>query len=640
MKKKIRGLGFFFCLWAGVVLAQDLNIRVDYLIDGRGKAVKKNRVVVIQGGKISDILPFSEFKKQNKIFLDCSGHTLLPGLVDVHIHLGSAGGTKQIGAEYDSHMAYRLLKATLACGVTSIRSLCDDKALIFRLRAEERKGLLLSPRIFAVGPAFTAPGGHPTEFLRYDSGLLKRSAEEVTTPKEAVEALDKLIRQYHPDVIKAIYGAGNKQGGYLYPRLSKGALGALIARAHSKGLRVVVHVDKKKEALTALKLGADGIEHVPYGMDKEVLALLQKEKAFFVPTLAVHYGYGQGGTPEFEKWMETPLVKWTIPRIVPFSLKLYGKALVYPSVEKCFSLLLRQGQKTLVEGYSMGIKIACGSDGGNPYTFHGAGLLKEVELLVQGGLTPLQAIHCATQNGAEHLGMGDKIGTIEKGKWADLVIVEGNPSEKIKDLYRVKYVLKGGRLYSRRELDLREEYKLPGQVKVKNPAITHLEKGILKNAWGTYWYPLTDQVLGGTSSGKVENKGTGKNQYIKFSGKIGQSASMYKFSAIQLDSTARGWQTLNGSSFKGIELTLKGTPGDIYLVIGSEGVPGFYHYSGRVSVTTEWKTVKIPFKSLYRWGGTNKVPFDPGRITLFRLTVMGPQARKFEVDLREMGFYN
>jgi imidazolonepropionase-like amidohydrolase len=394
---------------------QTLAIRRALLIDGTGS--RRERVtVVIQGSRIATIGPDPSVKipKGAKV-IEANGKTLLPGLIDCHIHYCLDASPDAIRSFQQDDPTVTAIKAaiharaTLDGGITTVRDVGSRDHISISVSRAIRAGIIPGPRTLNAGLAVCMTGGHAWFIGRQADG-----------PDEVIKAVREQIRA-GADVIKFI-----ATGGVLTPGVSPGAaqltpeeLRAGVDEATRAGRRVAAHAHGAAGMKNAIRAGVHSIEHGTL-LDDEAVALFLKHSTFLVPTLsAIQSGCEMGrahGMPD-------------------------------DAVQKC-AVLGEEQKKTFRKAVKAGVRIAMGTDAGTPFNPHGRNA-QELRRMVAFGMTPMQAIEAATRSAATLLGLEHEIGTIEAGKEADLLLVNGNPLDDIallEDPTRLEYVIQGGKI--------------------------------------------------------------------------------------------------------------------------------------------------------------------------------------------------
>jgi len=562
-------VALIFSLLAGRSRLQDeapILIRVGTLIDGTGGPAQRDRAILIERGVIRKIGDASMNVAGAKV-IDLPDGTLLPGLIDCHVHLTYNPGGDFLPGERAIDLKIRL-RSCLAAGVTTVRSLGDEPESVLPLR----EGV---PRVFAAGAYFNSDN-----------------------PDRIGPWMDRQVA-LRVDLIK-VWSTGR----------SRRTLTEVIRQAHARGLRCVVHVDHREVALAALEDGADGIEHSPRLMDDEIFRKLKEKNVFWVPTLAVNWHYAVGSS-EVEKYLSRAEVRRLVPRVIHLSAQSTTRveARRPPDGSDRERKRLEAAMRYVAKGYREGVRIAAGSDAGMPNVFWGAALLLELELLVQAGLTPEQAVHCATGRAAEHLGRED-IGTIRPGRLADLLLVRGDLSKGIRGIYSPHTVLSGGRIVAPK--DFAAEYELPEQTDTPR--------------FGSHTRIMTDQAWGGSSTAQVE--GTGP---WRFSGEVRPGKKHYV--VLGLDVSERGFQAIDGKGHTGLRFRIRGKGPSLHLRLASLPLSDYDFPSAAVPFSEEEKVVSIPFSTLQAQDNR----FDPSRIHLLQFVVSEPGT--FEFWIRDFELY-
>lgn len=390
-----------------------------------GERVTERATVVVREGRIAAAGPGVP-APPGLPMVDGRGRTLLPGLIDAHVHTwGNA------------------LAETLNFGVTTVLDMFSDPAPAQDLR---RTRDALAPRahadLYSAGWLATARGGHGTQF-----GL---PVPTLATPAEAPAWVDARLAE-GSDYIKIVYEPRDASGlGPPFPSLDRDTMAALVAATQARGRRAVVHVSRLQPAREALAAGADGLVHVHVDReaDAELVRLARARGAFVTPTLAVIAGLDPtppahpGDLREPQRFAADPAVR---PFLTPDQRR-------HVEGEPSTRLVMFRLQTALASVRALhegGVEILAGSDAPNPGTAHGASLHHELELLVRAGLTPAQALRAATEAPARRFGLADR-GRIAPGRRADLLLVAGDPTVDIRATRAIERIWKNGAEVPRR----------------------------------------------------------------------------------------------------------------------------------------------------------------------------------------------
>ena len=393
-------------------MAHSLLLRNARIIDGNGGAPLVNHSVLVSGGRIDAIGTTDAIAipaDANEI--DLSGKTLLPGFIDCHVHI--LGNPDPRLAPRPSNIPMRdgayikgrsLLQAVNACrktlqaGFTTIRDLGAPNE-VFALRDSLAAGEHAGPRLLSAGKGITHTGGHGTEYG--DMAHVADGADEVLKAirYQAVAGADaiKIIGGTRPALSPPFRG----RAGYTTEELVPG-----VEEAHRAGMKVAAHAHSHTEGIKkCIRAGVDSIEH-GFPLDEEAAYMMAERGTYLCPTLSVN--------PAAQQAIEEGL--WT-----------------YPGSEEQMRRMEAYARETVALAKNAGVKIALGTDAAMPLVFHGDNA-HEFELMVEYGLTPMEAIVAGTSNAADNIGLLDQTGTIEVGKLADLVAVNGNPLDDIRVL--------------------------------------------------------------------------------------------------------------------------------------------------------------------------------------------------------------
>lgn len=383
------------------------------LVDGNGH-VMEQATVLVRGETIQAAGPGRQVSiPRGASRIDGRGLTLLPGLIDCHVHLCLGGEPDVVAAVEQDSPSLTLLKAaraareTIEAGVTTVRDVGSRDHSIFALQQAIDGGLLPGPRIIGAGLAICMVGGHARFIGREVTGV-----EQVrSVAREQIAA--------GAGVIKVI-----ASGGVLTPgtspdqaQMTPDELAAAVDVAKGAGKKVAAHAHGSSGMKQAIRAGVHSIEHATL-MDEEAGELMKRHGVYMVPTLsalattaACRRGCG-----------------------IPDSARDKAKAMT------------KRHQQSFKTAHRSGLSIAMGTDAGTPFNFHGDNA-QELERMVALGMSPTEAIMVSTSAAARLIGIQDSVGTIEKGKQADLILIEGNPLKHIallRDRSRIVGVMKGG----------------------------------------------------------------------------------------------------------------------------------------------------------------------------------------------------
>ena len=381
------------------------------VVDGTGAAPVPGQAVVVEGARIAWIGPVeSAPSTAPENVVDGGGRTVLPGLINCHVHLTADGAPDLFAQAAGDTVPLATLRAaqsaliTLQSGVTTVRDCGAADDVVVELAKAISRGLVPGPRVQAAGRVITMTGGH--------GHFIGREADGPDEVRKATRAEIKA----GAGVIKVM-----ATGGVLTPGVSPTQtallpeeLAVVAQEAHNSGRRVTTHAIGRAGIHNALVSGIDSIEHGFY-FDDELLDLAIDQGTFLVPTILAVDGIVRNGLAQ------------GIPGWV---------------VDKAEREAAKQ-RESFTAAVSSGMRIAAGTDAGTPFNGHGE-LARELELMVEHGLSPMQALVAATRNAAENLGMAHEIGTLEVGKLADLALVDGDPVADITATGRVVLVVKDG----------------------------------------------------------------------------------------------------------------------------------------------------------------------------------------------------
>ncbi len=410
-----------FCInfsWAQAASApasKTVVIHAGHLLDVKTGKTLSNQTIVIQGDKIASVGSDSQAPAGAQV-IDLANATVLPGLIDAHTHItmptNFGYSALAISVPREALIGARNARVTLEAGFTTIRNVGASGFSDVALRDAINAGDVPGPRMLVSGPALSITGGHcDNDMLPFE---YHAQSEGVADGVEAVQHKVREMIKYGADLIKVCATGGVLSHGD-NPQASQFTLEemrAIVADAHRLGRKVAAHAHGAEGIRWASEAGVDSIEHGSY-IDDAGIATLKKNGTYLVPTLYL------------EDWfMENAEKIGTPPDLIAKAREVFPAA-----------------RKNVARAFAAGVKVGFGTDAA-VYP-HGLNA-HEFAVMVKLGLTPLQAIQAATINDADLLGWSDKVGTIEPGKWADIVAVDGDPLAGVTTLERVKFVMKGG----------------------------------------------------------------------------------------------------------------------------------------------------------------------------------------------------
>ena len=405
----------------------DTLIHAGKVFTGTSNSLQENVTIVVEDNKIKAVKKgFSEAQEGDTV-IDLKTSTVMPGLMDMHVHLSSQHGGPQTYLERFSLneadyalRAANYAKITLDSGFTTVRNLGDGYNETVALRNAISKGYATGPRIYTVAKSIATTGGHAdpsnglSHLLRPDVGPKQGVVNGEAEAREAV----RTRYQDGADLIKitATGGVLSVAKSGQNPQFMTDELEAIVETAKDYGMTVAVHAHGKEGMKRAIEAGVDSIEHGTY-MDDEIRTLMKKHGTYYVPTILAG-------------------------KFVADKAKIDGffPELVRPKAAAIGPLI----QNTFEQAHKAGVKIAFGTDSG--VSAHGDNA-QEFSLMVEAGMKPADALLSATVNSASLLGISDILGTLEEGKLADIVAVKGNPLDDISLMESVSFVMKDGVVY-------------------------------------------------------------------------------------------------------------------------------------------------------------------------------------------------
>ncbi|MXO61439.1 amidohydrolase family protein [Qipengyuania oceanensis] len=588
-------------------------IRNARIFDATGAAAYRGDVLVREG-RIAAVGPRLK-KPRGARVVDARGMTLIPGLHDLHTHLRSTGarGPEDLGKSYAGH---------LLRGVTTVNDYSVSGEMLAPIRAMTRQpGGLWAPRLnLAIRTG--VPGGHGTEYGWGDFFTLK-----ATTPRAARLALGRAL-PYKPDVIKVF------ADGWRYDRdpdlnsMNRETLAAIVDEAHAKGVPVVTHTVTLDGAKLAARAGVDAIVHGigDEPVDDELVALMKASGTAYVATMVVYEPqqdreFSEGEWASFapaERARELARLAAPIARVPEYEARRW-------------EILQANLRRLNAEGVAIGI----GTDAGIGGVYQGSSAIREITWLTRLGFTPAEAIVAATRTSAAIMYQEERQGTIETGKRADLVLIDGRPDENIEDLWKVARVWVEGR-----------EVPLPRLRKIaEDPGITPLPVVAMTGPiWsGTRADGRTDLdtlPVDASDSGADHSRLEMVPQTSRDDGarRIFTVASFgarsRPFAQLVLPLTQGGVYRADAGAFAGIAFKARGQ-GNYRLLIETHGASG--GQAAEFAASDDAREIRLPFS---QFAGSRAGPaLDPTNLRALRFELAGEPGGSHWLELGDVRFY-
>ena len=414
-----------FLMTSAGLFAQKTYIWCGTLIDGISNEPKKNMTIIVEKNKIVAVENGFSKTGANDKTIDLKTKTITPGWIDCHVHMEHETNPNRYLETYTLNPAdyafqsVRFAEITLMTGFTTVRDLGGTEVNI-SLRNAINKGLVKGPRVYTAGKSVATTGGHADPTNGY-----RKEIQGDPGPKEGVangaEECRKAIRQRYKDgsdliKITATGGVLSVAKSGKNPQFFVDELEAIVQTAKDYDFKVAVHAHGAEGMKRAIKAGVHSIEHGTF-MDDEAIALFKQYGTWYVPTITAGKAVGDSAKiPGYYPAIVVPKALETGPQI----------------------------QKSFAKAYKEGVKIAFGTDAG--VFKHGMNWL-EFGYMIEAGMKPMDAIKAATTNAAELIGIKDQVGSIEVGKLADIVAVDGDPLTDSKVFGKVVFVMKDGVVY-------------------------------------------------------------------------------------------------------------------------------------------------------------------------------------------------
>ncbi|HWV70863.1 MAG TPA: amidohydrolase family protein [Pseudosphingobacterium sp.] len=413
-----------------------------FLIDGNGKTEVEQTSILIQGDTIAAI--GRELDTIGKNVIDLKGKTIIPALISAHTHIGTLKGLSTKEENYTRKNILHQLKKYIDYGVANIQVMGTDRPMLFEtgLADSIKKGLLPGARVYSAGYGFSVPNG-PSPALEHGKDYIYRPKTAEQVPRE----IDSLA-QLNVSIVKL----WQDDFGGSVKKMEPAIYQTIIEEAHKQKMRVAAHVYYLSDARQLVVSGIDIIAHSIRDsiIDDALVREMKVRNVVYIPTLSLdEFSFIYARKPD---WIEDPFFKASLePGVYEMitSTK-YQESIknspLYARNLKGFEIALRNLKKL----HEAGVLIAMGTDSGaNPLRAQGFSEHLELALMVQAGITPLQAITTATKNSAIALQITERYGTIEVGKVADFIVLSKSPEKDIKNTRAIELVYKAGRQVSK-----------------------------------------------------------------------------------------------------------------------------------------------------------------------------------------------
>jgi len=589
MRKRIFGRGMFLgslllAAWAGGAPfpgssgprsdgpAARLVFKDIRVFDGR--KIIPQATVVIEGSKIAAIGTNVAVPAGAEI-IDGRNMTLLPGLIDSHVHVFSPGE----------------LRRSLMFGVTTVMDMMTTVGFMRSIKAlQAATGTPDMADLFSAGLAATVPGGHGTEY-----------GGDVPTLTKAEEASDFVAKRKaeSSDYIKIMSGKAQNV-------LGRNVVAALAAEARKQGLLSIVHINVQSFAREAVQSGVNGLAHcfADAPPERDLIDMMKAKNVFVIPTLSVMNNLADA------KKADLIHDQRLVPYLSPDILEALG-ATGLASKNSDFSFLA--AEETAKRFHEAGIRVLAGSDTINPGTSNGISLHGELELLVGAGMTPVDALAAATSVPADVFGLKDR-GRIAPGLRADLLLVRGNPAEDVTATRDIAGVWKIGVKLDRDSYRIRMEAlqkswrdtgKLPPPVGSESGLISAFDSGDYFANFGFTWFETTDVMMGGKSKSVIDIAAGGAENTagsLAITGEL-KAGNSSPWAGAAFFPGITEWTCANLSSWNAISFWAKGGTGKavVLFILQGKPTPAFQFFT----IGEEWKKYEFPFSGFGKMDGTD-----------------------------------
>jgi imidazolonepropionase-like amidohydrolase len=538
-----------------------------------GKQIINECTVIIKGTQILQVGKNITVPKEAEIITG-EDLTLLPGLIDSHVHAFSWGD----------------LRLEAIFGATTVMDMMTSTAFMRQTKAKLRANGNSNDMadFYSAGQPATYPGGHGTEW--------GTEIPTLTKPQEAKGFIESSIAS-GSDYIKIMSGEGKKVIG---PEV----IAALADEARKRNLLTVVHIQTRQKALEAIKTGVNGLAHCFADIlpDDEFVRIMKEKGTFVIPTLSVM------NTLEDARRVDITADERFTNCLTPEVINALAS-----KFKKQKNFFYRVAEETVHILHDAGIRVLAGSDSYNPGTVGGASLHGELELLTYAGLTPQEALVAATSLPAETFGLKDR-GRIENGLRADLLLIKGDPTKDITETRNIKGVwLQGKKLdrdsylseIKKQNKEWKETGEIPAPLHSESGEICNFDSGDFSPNFGLYFFELSDKMMGGSSEASISlatDGADGTAGSLKISGNISNN-SPYPWAGAAFFPGALESSTANLLKWNALSFWAKGDTANcmIMFLLKNQQMPAFQS----ITIASEWNKYEIPFEKLGSPDGKN-----------------------------------
>jgi len=430
-------LSLFTLVVCSAGLAETTVLTNFTLIDGTGRDAVPNSAMIITDGRITWVGPASALKKPaGAQTRDLSGKFVMPGIMNMHGHLGNVVDFVQDPKNFTRENAEKQLKQYARFGVTTMVSMGSDQPPVFDIRKEQRAGRPHEARVFTAYKGFTGVGGYPTT-----AAGMKGVPFEVSTNQQIDQDV-KQLAGLKVDLVKVWVDDHLGKDKKIPLDLVK----HIISDAHEYHLKAAAHIFYLEDARTLVNSGLDAMAHSVRDkpVDDAFIAAMKRGGVYQIPTLsreASMFVYGS-----YSKMLDDPLFAQAVSPSMLKTLKTpeYQKKSASDPDFKEYPQFLKTAQSNLKKLHDAGVKIAFGTDTGVPLRIPGYFEHWEMQLMAEAGIPTRDIIVSASKNAAEFLGVGKDLGTLESGKWADLIVLDRNPLQDIRNTRTIDTVMIAG----------------------------------------------------------------------------------------------------------------------------------------------------------------------------------------------------